>query len=427
MQDEKRTRRAMGMLKARLPELKLELVKDPRGKGMQWPLTAMLTGFLSGLLAGCKSFNEVETLTAEMSPATLRRLGIKGRIPDTTQRELAVELPIEDMRGILRRSAKAAYRRKALESSFPFDVVAMDGKATMVQELDNCWAQTQHKKKGLAAHGLVRTITCTLVTALTRPILEVVPMGAKGNEVGFFATAFQELRKHHAAAFDLVTYDAGANSARNAKLVTDAGKHFVFAIKDENRFLLRRVKEVLGHKPPQTAVKSTEDVLSKRDNVRILRHLHVAEVPNGYKSMRSVRTALRVHTQKVNGRGEVLSEENRFFISSLVHTRMSHLQWLELIRMHWGVETSHCILDVSFEEDERPYVTHSAQGMLVMMVLRRVAYNLLALWKGRTLKSDDHRLAPWKEAFRWVRSALEQATWAAFDGLRLRKVSPAFS
>lgn len=428
MQDVKLTRRVVGMLAAGLKVAQPELVTDPRAeKGRQWALSPLLNLLVASLMAGKKSLAEVEEFSGELTPETRRRLKLKGQVPDTTLRDVVVRLQPDEVRGLLRRVAQAAYRRKALVSDFPLNMATLDGKATAVEELNSLWAQTHRKKNGLAAYGLVRTITCTLVTAFTRPILEVVPMGSGGNEMGFFRTAYAQLFKHHAAAFDVITYDAGANCATNAKAVVDSGKDYVFALKDENRFLMKRAMEVLGNKPPSTAVTFTEDTLSKRDNVRVFRHLHMAEVPTGYKAMKSVRTVLRIHTQKVDGTGTLLAEENHFYVSSLLHGRLTALQWLELVRRHWGVEVSHNILDTSFQEDDRPYLTHSAQGMLVMLLLRRLAYNLLTLWKGRTLTSDENRLAPWKTVFAWVQRALEQADEACWAKLRDRKACPAFA
>jgi hypothetical protein len=428
MQDVKLTRRVVGMLARGLKVAQPELVTDPRAeKGRQWELLPLLNLLVASLMAGRKSLAEVEELSGELTPETRRRLKLKGKVPDTTLRDVVVRLQPEEVGGLLRRVAQSAYRSKALVSDFPLNVVTLDGKATALEELNSPWAQTHRKKKGLAAYGLVRTITCTLVTALTRPILEVVPMGSGGNEMGFFRTAYAQLLKHHRATFDVITYDAGANCATNAKAVVDSGKDYVLALKDENRFLMKRAMEVLGTKPPQTALGFTEDTLSKRDNIRVFRYLHLAEVPTGYKAMKSVRTVLRVHTQKVDGSGKVLAEENHFYISSLLCRRLTPLQWLELVRRHWGVEVSHNILDTSFQEDDRPYLTHSAQGMLVMLLLRRLAYNLLTLWKGHTLTSDDNRRAPWKLVFSWVQRALEQADEACWANLRDRKACPAFS
>jgi hypothetical protein len=417
------------MLAAGLRKAGLNQVTDPRHqKGQKWSLVSLLKLLVAGLAAGKQSLAEVEELSGQLSQETRVQLGVFDQVGDTTLRDLVVRLLPEEICGLTRRVAQAAHRSKSLVSDFPLRVAAMDGKATAIEELNTPYAQTHKKKAGLAAYGLVRTITCTLVTALYRPILEVVPMGAGGNEMGFFRTAFATLLKHHGAAFDVITYDAGANCASNAKAVVDAGKDYVLALKDKNRFLMQKAEQVLGHKPPAAAEAFTEDVNSKEDDIRTFRYLFVAEVPKGYQAMKSVRTALRIYSQTVNCRtGQVLSEENRYFISSLLYTRLTFEQWLKLIRLHWGVEVTHNIFDTSFKEDDRPFLTHSAQGMLVMLLLRRLAYTLLALWKGRTLKSDDNRTAPWKRVFLWVQRALEQASTADWADLRERKACPAFA
>jgi hypothetical protein len=425
-QDGNLTRRMMGMVSTRIPQLDLESLRDPRAeRGMQWSLSTLIGAMLLGGMAGCKNLAEVETMTAEMSEVTRRRLKIRRRVPDTTMRDAAVVIDPEDVCRLIRRSAQQADRRKALQSDgFPLDVVAMDGKWVSVEDLDNHYAQTQKDADGLGARGLVRTISCLLATCTARVLLEVVPMGSKSNEVGFFASAFNRVLMHHKSRFDLVTYDAGACSAANAKLVVESGKHYLFSLKDERRFLRQKAEEVLGN---STNVKAqTVDVLSKKDNVRMVRRLFMAEAPNGYRDIRSVRTILRVQAQKLDGEGKVLFSEDRYFISDLLHSRLTPEQWLKLVRMHWQVEVFHGVMDVSFEEDERPWITHHAQGMLVALLLRRLAYNLLALFRSVTQRSDEKRATPWKAVFRWMRNALEQATEQDVADLREREVTPAF-
>jgi hypothetical protein len=377
-------------------------------------------------MAGCKSLAEVETLSKELSPVARKRTGIRRRVPDTTMRDAAVELAPEELCELIRQTAKRAGRRKALVSDgFPLGVVAMDGKVTAVEELDNKHAQTHRDKDGLGACGLIRTITSCLVTCTARVCLEVLPMGAKGNEVGFFATAFTTLLKHHGDSFDIVSYDAGAYSAKNAAVVRAGDKHYVLGLKDERKFLRQKAEQVLGKSTNARA--ETEDVLSKKDNVRVFRRLFLAEAPNGYRDIKSVRTILRVQSQKVDGAGKILTTEDRYFISSLPHGRLTADQWLELIRRHWRVETYHQALDVSFEEDKHPWITHNAQGMLVLLLLRRLAYNVLSLFRSVTLRSDEKRRTPWKEVFRWVAKALEQATEQHVQGLRAREIQPVCS
>jgi len=417
----------MGMLAARLPELGLESVADPRdSRARRWKLSSLLQALLLGLMAGCRNLAEVEMLTADLALVARKRFGIHRRISDTTLRDLAVALEPGEIGRLIRRSAQLAERRKALEpDGLPLDVVAMDGKSCTVEELDRKYAQTHKDKGGLGACGLVRTITCSKVSARARVCLEVVPMGHQSNEVGFFKKAFRQLDENHHASFDMVTYDAGACSASNAAEVAAAKKFYLFGLKDERRFLRKKAEQVLGKSPNVQA--SSEDVLSKKDNVRVIRRLYLAEAPSGYRDIKSVRTILRVHSQKVTGTGRILFEENRYFISNYPHTRLSPAHWLELVRRHWAVEVCHNVFDTSFEEDKHPWVTHSAQGMLVLLLLRRLAYNLLALFRSVTQRSEEKRRTPWKTLFRWLSRALEQASETHIEGLRLRKGLTVFS
>lgn len=426
-QDTKLTRRVLGMLSTRVPELGLESVADPRdSRGKQWPLPILLNAMLVGAMTGCKGLAEVETLTDELSPVVRRRLRIRRRIADTTMRDAAVRINPEEIARLIRQSAQRAERRKALEpEGLPLDVVAMDGKSTAVEELDKKYAQTHKDTGGLGACGLVRTITCSKVSARAKACLEVVPMGAKGNEVGFFKTAYMQLHAHHPQSFDLVTYDAGAYSAANAKAVVDSGKGYLFGLKDTRKFLRQKAEQVLGNSTNVQA--ESVDVLAKGEGVRVIRRLYMAEAPKGYRSIKSVRTILRVESLKVNGEGKVLAREDRYFICSLLHQMLTPEQWLELVRRHWAVEACHNVLDVAFEEDEHPWMTHSAQGMLVALMLRRLAYNLLALFRSVTQRSEERRQTPWKTLFRWVAKALEQATEEHVRELRVREAQPVCS
>jgi hypothetical protein len=53
-----------------------------------------------------------------------------------------------------------------------------------------------------------------------------------------------------------------------------------------------------------------------------------------------------------------------------------------------GVENHvHWTLAAIFQEDERPFFPSEPKGTAVVMVLRRIAYNLLALFRSITLRS----------------------------------------
>ena len=62
----------------------------------------------------------------------------------------------------------------------------------------------------------------------------------------------------------------------------------------------------------------------------------------------------------------------------------------------YQVETSHQILDTAFAEDDHPWIEANPRAALVVALLRRIAYTLLALFRSVTQRSDERRAAPWK-------------------------------
>jgi hypothetical protein len=65
-------------------------------------------------------------------------------------------------------------------------------------------------------------------------------------------------------------------------------------------------------------------------------------------------------------------------------------QWLSLVRHHWGVENNcHNTFDAMFHEDDKPRIELNPQGTVVMMLLRRISYTLLTLFRAKTQHSDE--------------------------------------
>jgi hypothetical protein len=122
----------------------------------------------------------------------------------------------------------------------------------------------------------------------------------------------------------------------------------------------------------------------------------------------------------------VLENEIRHFVSSRAPERLSAKQWLYVVRAHWGVENqNHHALDTAFAEDDRPWIEADEHGMLAVLLLRRIANTLLALYRAVTLRSDERRAMRWKSLLGWVRDALVAATAESLAGLRVREVSAA--
>ena len=65
--------------------------------------------------------------------------------------------------------------------------------------------------------------------------------------------------------------------------------------------------------------------------------------------------------------------------------------------------------------------------MLSVLVLRRIAYTILALYRAVTLRSEENRTIRWKALLTHIRDALVAATEEMLAGLRARKVVAAAS
>src|SRR6266496_3624695 len=141
-------RRMAGLLAARLPELDLGAVPDPRAREGRWTLPQILRATLVGLMAGCKSLWETEDLTDRLSTPMRRLLRLPRRLADTTMRDaLCRPKLLAGLRAALHRAVRAAWRRKALVPvGLPFGVLALDGKVTAVPSINGEFAQTQHPK-----------------------------------------------------------------------------------------------------------------------------------------------------------------------------------------------------------------------------------------------------------------------------------------
>ena len=220
--------------------------------------------------------------------------------------------------------------------------------------------------------------------------------------------------------FRLITYDAGAFCSANARAVVSEGLDYLFALKREQRWLHRTVSSMFQGKSITGAAASSEDKLSSRKNVK--RFLFIADLHLDA----GMKTAVRV-TSSTYVDGLPITVETRYFVSSLEQGQLSPKQWLLLVRRHWGVETCHSILDTAFQEDDHTWVRKNAAAVFVLIVLRRVAYNLLTLFRAAGREGSERVAATWKELMRHLEFATRELSENEVETLRGRPESPVTS
>jgi len=406
---------------------------DPRSlRGRRWKsCRPLIRAVLLGLACGCKGLGELEELTAEMHITVRRLLGIPRKIPDTTMRDFLILLDPEQLAELLYVVAYDAWRRKALQQcgELPWGVLSLDGKYPVIRDVGGYkFLQVHHDaENGEAIYGMLRTVTATLITAAGRPILGAVPVRGDTNEQGSFQQALGDMVRIYGRLFGLVMYDAGAACEANADVVLSAGKHFFFQIADERWVMYRTIAELLANK---TSVATEEEIVSSHE--RVVRRLWTLPVKPTGKTVttiwKSIRTAFKLVSETYVD-GVLDSTMTRLYVTDLESAAVSADKWLQLIVMRWGVETSHQILDGAFAEDDRPWITSDAQGALAVMLLRRVAYTIMTLYKSITLRSDDNRILPFRKIMEWLKDTLKWPNPEEFEGLQTRSfaVPPALA
>jgi hypothetical protein len=404
---------------------------DPRStRGRRWKTPVpLLSALMLGLAAGCKGLTEVEEMTADMPKAVRKLTGLPRRVPDTTLRDFACRVDPAQVLRMLYVVGYDAWRRKALvhDTNFPFGALSMDAKyPTLLDTHPSTFLQVHHNDAGEATHGMIRTVTASLVTAAGCPVLGATPIPAETNEQGCFAEAFGNATKIFGKLFRLVMYDAGAACEANANIVVTAGKDYLFQIANP-RWIMHQTAELLTRdKAPQSV---QEQPISQ--GKKLVRSLTVVPITQTQKSLTfwsHTKTVLKVYSETYED-GVVTGTKTRYFVSSIGHEEITASQWLALIVKRWGVETVHQILDTEFKEDDRPWISANAQGALVISLLRRVAYTLMTLYKSVTQRSDDNRRLPWRTLMGWIRDSLKWPNPEPFEELRARsfEVPPAFA
>ncbi len=113
--------------------------------------------------------------------------------------------------------------------------------------------------------------------------------------------------------------------------------------------------------------------------------------------------------------------------SSTARSRLTDAEWLLVVRRHWGVETAHQLQGGAFAEDNHPWIEQNPRATVVVMVLGRIAYTLLALWRGVTLRSKQQRTRPWRELMHdiWLGAVQATAQIPCGSSSRDRRLPPA--
>lgn len=382
-------------------------VVDPRkAHNQRHEHHGLLSVLAAAFACGRTCLRRVEEFSADIGKGARRALKVGRAISDTTLFRLLARQKVSGLRETVLSQVREFVGSKLVRADlFPVGVVSIDGKSLWVStstHVDGA-KSTIDPSSGVLTAGLM-SVRAVLTSSRVRPCLDVEVIGEKVGEAPAFRQLFPRLAKEFGAMFRIVTADAGLTCRENAKLVEDAKKHYLFALRDNQPRLRALAIELLEQIPVKV---TTEDHRSGAHILRELRTVTVNDTDLNFPGLQQFWSVRRRVT--LNGAKAPQSDEVRYFASSIPPTLLSPTRQLELVRLHWRIENNHnWTMDVALAEDDVQPCQLTREAIEVVGWLRILGYNLLSAWRAQVPPKDRRPLC-WSRCMELLRDAFLNA------------------
>jgi hypothetical protein len=332
-------------------------------------------------------------------------VGLKRPASDSTEyRLLQVQSP-EGFREVLQDQVRKDVDRKAIQNDlFAGGVLTIDGKGagSGYGEAPNPWCRsTVCDDEGTKVWHLY-ALRASLTSSSATPYLDQEFLGDKTGETTAFPGMFKRAVQRFPRLFLYVTADAEFTSAKNAQVVNDKNRFYVFGLK-ANR---RRLYDLACNQ-----LKGAPVVASSLDRYRgkeVRRELRRVRCPSGvrFPGAKQFWAVRRIDTHP-DGTVEV---EERIFITNTPSRKLSPKRILQLVRLHWRIENNgNWTADMVFGEDSWS-PCYTGNGVVAFSWLRLLAFNLVAVFRVH-LPAKDGLPASWARALEFIYQAFLLYSW----------------
>lgn len=362
---------------------------DPRvERTKEHKLVDILVIALSAVICGAEHFTEMEAFGKAKEGWLRTFLELPNGIPshDTFGRVLSLLDPAQFQACFLNWIREIANLKLG-------EVIAIDGKS--LNGSVDTWS-------GKTASKIISAWASSAGLVIGQ---KHVPEGA--SEIG----VVPELLKVLMLKGCIVTVDAANCQTKNARIITERGGDYVFALKENHPVLYADVQNAFAfeaqtdfqkvrHSVFQTQEKGHGRIETRRyvliDDPTYIDYLNAAGRWFGLGSICRVERTRRTLSPDGVSNGDKVEHNVAYYISSLTGSA-EQLEYA--IRAHWEVENSlHWRLDIAFREDlSRVRIGYAAENCAV---IRHIALNLLKADKTLKLGVKSKRLAAgWDEDY----------------------------
>ena len=335
----------------------MRVVPDHRIPGMvTYPLDEVLLATLVGVVCGADDWEGVEEVAIGALDWLHGFLRFKNGIP--TAQTFRKVFRLLDTQALQRGFAAwaSSLRPEARE------VIAVDGKTLR-------GSKTSPDGKG-ALHVVSAYATEAGLVLAQRAV------DGKSNEI----TAIPELLDMLNLKGAIVTIDAMGTQKEIARRIVDKGADYVLALKGNQTSLHEDVE--LFFADPVLAAECAASAQTDAGHGRVEERSCLAAkadwLADRHPEWNGLRSVAAVTARRIDKKTGRESLETRYYITSL---EPSPNAILAATRAHWGVESFHWTLDVTFDEDSCR--TRKDDSALSFAVIRHTGYNILRADKSR--------------------------------------------
>ena len=189
---------------------------------------------VQALAVGRRVLRHAEALGEDMLREGTAPEGLKRPVSDTTlDRVLGSVEPAgveQEVHQVVRRGLELGLIRQEF---FARGVVTFDGKAGE-STLGQAPCEPSHTTKDEQGreYWYPYALRASLTSSAAHPVLDQKLLEGKQGEATAFPELFRRVVEKFGGHFEYVTVDAGMTSAANARVVREAGKHYLMALKE---------------------------------------------------------------------------------------------------------------------------------------------------------------------------------------------------
>lgn len=330
-------------------------IHDPRvERTKKHALVDIVAIAIFGVMAGAQSFEEIEDFGNIHERWLKQYFALENGIPshDTINRVFRILNPSEFQSSFFK-------WMQLIKELIPESIVPIDGKTLR---------GSHQKSKGIK--GLHVVSAWSHANGLS---LGQIKVNDKTNEI----TAIPELIKQLALEGAIVTIDAMGCQREIATVLVAQKADYVFGVKGNQGNLHESIRDCFKLKDFDFARYAAKDEIACEHGRIEVRQVEVLEANilkglvdlSQWDGLHSIIKMTYINETKT----DQVSTEDRYYISSLEPSNPGKI--LRAIRAHWGIESMHWSLDVTFKEDSCRVRNHNSA--LNLNCLRKTALSLL--------------------------------------------------